>query len=86
MYELAKRSGISRSQIIKVEKMDFSDCNIRLKTLIDIAEGMNVSLLDVLGIEHPDVVKRIKVLDRKKITILKKIAKDLEVNIKVEDE
>ena len=86
MYKLAELSGLSRSQILKVEKMDLEDSNIRFKTLIDVAKGLDVSLLDVIGIEVPEVEKRIAKFEKKKITILKRIAKDMKINIKVEDE
>ncbi|MBR3645694.1 MAG: helix-turn-helix transcriptional regulator [Lachnospiraceae bacterium] len=86
MYRLAEKSGLSRSQIIKIEKMDLETSNIRLNSLLAISKGLDVSLFDLLGVEHKDIQRHIQKFDKKKIVLIKKIAKDLEVNIKVEDE
>lgn len=85
-YQLAELSGLSRSQIIKVEKMDLEQSDIRLKTLLDIARGLNVDLLDVIGIEPKDIEKRINRFNKKKITMLKNVAKAMQIKVKIEDE
>ena len=72
LAELAKRCGITKTIMIKAEHMSLDNCNIRLKTLIKISEGLDVPLSEVLGIDRKDIKKAEKVKRKRKRYIVKR--------------
>ena len=72
LAELAKKSGITKTIMIKAEHMSLDNCNIRLKTLIKIANGLEVPLSAILGIDKEDMKKAEKIKRRHKRYVLKR--------------
>ena len=86
MYQLAEKSGLSRSQILKAERMDLETSNIRLNSMLMIAKGLDVTLFDLLDMNHEVVQQYVKKVEKKKVLLIKKIAKEMKLNIQVEED
>ena len=95
MNELAKASGVNRSTIFAIEKIeDIRKSKCGISTIANIAESLGVSLVELLDTNpinsqrriQSTLEKRIAQFNKKKITMLKNIAKTMKVKITIEDD